>query len=132
MAINANGSSSTGSKSWTLTADNLATASAAAGQGTLDPDNVINVSAYGSLAARRRTKRRRGLAGKLPRRQRRSGTVNFGTSGADTHRTRVTLAATGVANADGISLSGGTGSLFNAAGSTADAAPSRALRHVGQ
>jgi len=45
LVNNANGSNTTGSKTWTVTVDNLALNSAATGQGSADPNDVINVSA---------------------------------------------------------------------------------------
>jgi hypothetical protein len=116
LANNANGTGMTGAKNFTVSVANSALTSGAAGQGSADASDTVNVSAT-VLADRVVT----GSSVALGRRMVNvgvSGTSNLSTSGDDNNRTRVTVATTGGPNADGISITGGTGATFNSATST--------------
>ncbi|MCE9591202.1 MAG: hypothetical protein K8S99_11835 [Planctomycetes bacterium] len=121
LVNNANGSGATGSKSFTVTVDNTANGTAGAGQGSADADDAITVTA--TIVSQRSVTQTGGavslgnwLVGKTV-----TGTANLGTSGADTDRTRVTVASTAVANGDGISVVSGSDAndaVYNAAADT--------------
>ena len=118
LVNNANGSASTGLKSYTFTIDNTAATSEATGLGSADVDDVINVSAtvlsqrvvtVGSAV---------NFGNALLRGASVSGTVNLATTGDDDNRTRVNVAAITGADANGISVSSGAGTLFDDAADT--------------
>ena len=92
LVNNANGSGSTGPKSWTVTIDNTAADFAAAGQGSDDADDVINVS--GTIVDERVVSQTGGPVdfGKSLVGVGVSGTAVLATTGADDHFTRITVA----------------------------------------
>jgi MYXO-CTERM domain-containing protein len=114
LVNNANGSGSTGAKSWTVTVDNTATTSAGSGQGSADGNETINVS--GTVVDDRVVTAADVNAGRIMA----GGTQGsaLSTTGDDDNYTRVTVATTAADGGDGVSVTGGTGTTFNSAGST--------------
>ena len=93
LVNNANGSGSTGAKSWTVTIENTAADSAAAGQGSNDPNDVISVS--GTIVDERVVSQQLGGPtdlGKALVGVSMSGTAVLSTDGDDDNFTRVTVA----------------------------------------
>jgi hypothetical protein len=114
---NAAGSATTGLKSYSFTIDNTAGTSFGAGLGSADTDDTVNVS--GTVVANRVVTASNVSLGRVMVGQTLAGnTTSLSTSGDDNNFTRVTVGTTAAADANGFSITGGTGTLFNSASST--------------
>lgn len=128
LANNANGTGSTGVKNYTIAVDNTAGTSAAAGQGSADPNDTINVTA--TVVANRTVTGASvddapndiiGISGKkVLVGATLSGAATIGTSGDRDHFADVTVNA-GTSTSNGVSVTVGTGTTFNDANDTAHA-----------
>lgn len=113
---NANGSGSTGAKTYQVTADNTADSSFAAGKGSTDVDDVVNVSA--TVVDNRTISASTVDLGKvIVGATSATQVTTLTTTGDDNHFTRVTVNGTS-ANDGSATVAAGSSQLFNAAAST--------------
>jgi uncharacterized protein (TIGR03382 family) len=105
LANTANGTATTGSKTFTVTVDNTASTSNAAGQGSADANDIINV--YGTVVAKRTVTADTIALGNWLKGATYNGTATLRTTGTDDHFTRVSVAGN-TFDADGESYSHAT------------------------
>ncbi|CAN5544079.1 hypothetical protein BH09VER1_BH09VER1_24450 [soil metagenome] len=107
----------TGAKTGTVTVDNTATTSNAAGQGSLDPNDVINVS--GTVVDNRTVSATSVDLGKVFTDAVVTGTTTLTTTGADDQFTRITTSGAAVSTG-GVTVGASSSTTFNSASVTVD------------
>ncbi len=115
VGLNA-GTSSTGLKSGTVTIDNLDITTSGTGTGSNDGNDTI-VAQYAVLD-KRQVQASTVSMGRVIVGANVTAAASLSTSGDDNSRTRVNVATTSSTDANGVRVSGGSGTLFNGSGST--------------
>jgi hypothetical protein len=114
---NSNGSGTTGSKTYTLTVDNTASNSAAAGQGSADPNDIVNVTAT-VVGNRTITASAVNLGNVIVGASTGTQTTTLSTTGDDNNNTRLSLGA-GPGTDGSVTVAAGSSVVFNDAADSA-------------